>query len=142
MYMESNWIEQPVQVSSLGKRGDDNSDFSILEITETFQIQSYLPKDSYLIGLQENKDKVEFVDGGGVDEDKYYLRPPYRAANHMRKNIQPTVDSVDSKENSIEVVFPGRNPDQEINKEGGVEMVVGVVTVSYTHLTLPTILLV
>ena len=126
-YIEANWIEVPTVVSTLGNSGDASSDFGILEITETFQIQSALPKFSYLIGLQENIDRVTFVDGGGPNQDKYFLRAPYKAANHIRKNIEAAADSPDSKENSIQVVFPARNDLNETNREGGVEMVVGVV---------------
>ena len=65
-----------LQTSDLGNRGDESSDFGILNITEASQVYSILQKEGYLTGLQENIEKAEFVDG-----DKYFIRAAYKAAN-------------------------------------------------------------
>ena len=120
-YINANWVEQVLQTSDLGNRGDESSDFGILNITEASQVYSILQKEGYLTGLQENIEKAEFVDG-----DKYFIRAAYKAANQIKLK-QSATNFEDETNNSIEVVFPSRNPDQQINKEGGMEIVVGVV---------------
>ena len=46
-YINANWVEQVLQTSDLGNRGDESSDFGILNITEASQVYSILQKEGY-----------------------------------------------------------------------------------------------